>query len=130
MPELDYAFLADYARSKNGSLDALSIGINTIGAVAIPSTVQMVLVLRLALDRIDCESLHHIATIVQDPDGARLAELQMEAQAQWPDVEPPGNRVNVELLMPISLSLASRGPYSVDLTIDGTPEKTISFNVV
>lgn len=129
MPELDYAFLADFARSKNGSLDALSIGIDTIAVPQLPASVQLVLALRLHFDRIDCESGHLIETIVQDPDGSRLAEVHVNAESTWPPMDPAGDRVNVEVVLPLLLTLSTVGPHAVEIGIDGRPLKTITFTI-
>lgn len=129
MPELDYAFVADFARAKNGSLDALSIGIDTIAVPQLPASVQLVLALRLHFDRIDCQESHLIETIVQDPDGSRLAEVHVNAESAWPPIEPAGDRVNVEAVLPLLLPLSTVGPHSVELGIDGRPLKTINFMV-
>ena len=130
MPEIDYAFLADFARSKNGSLDALSIGIDVIAVPQVPTSVQMVLAMRLEFNRVHREADHVIEAIVQDPDGGRPVEIVVNAQAAWPEVDPLGDRVKVEILMPLLPSIATAGAHSVELSVDGQPRKAIMFTVV
>jgi hypothetical protein len=130
MPELDFAFLADFARSKSKSLDALSIGIDTIIVNALPTSHQMYLAVRIAFARHDCDGTYQVEAIVQDTDGRRLTEFRIEGSATWPDVEPPGNRVTAQAVIPLLVPLEQPGPHSVDIALDGRPLKTITFVVV
>ena len=130
MTTLDFAFVADYAREKNGSLDALSIGIDEIRATHIPASVQVCVVLRLQFDRQDCDVVHRLEIIIQDPDGHRLTDLHVNAQAQWPIPDPPGDRVTFQVVLYAPLALEQTGPHSVEIAVDGQPLKTITVNVL
>lgn len=130
MTTLDFAFVADYAREKNGSLDALSIGIDEIRAGHLPASAQVCVVLRLQFDRQDCESVHRLEIMIQDPDGQRLADLSVNAQAQWPTPDPPGDRMNFQVVLYAPLALEQTGPHSVEIVVDGQLLKTITVNVL
>ena len=129
MAELDYAFLADYARVKGNSLDALSIGIDTIDIPDVPFSIQMVLVLRVQFDRLDCGNVHRIETIVQDPDGQRPAEVHINAQATWPGEDPPNGYIHVQMLLPLLIGITTLGVHAVEVALDGRHLKTIFFTV-
>jgi hypothetical protein len=129
MAELDFAFLADFARSKFNSLDALGIGFDTIMAPALPASHQLFLALKIAFDQVDCETTHRIEAIVQDTDGRRLSEVLINLEAEWPDEDPLGDRVFAQAVLPLVLPLVSAGVHSLDIAIDGENVKTITFAV-
>jgi len=130
MPELDFAFLADVARIKNGVLDVLGIGFDTIGVAAFPAAHQTFLVLRVAFRQDDCGVTHRIEAVVQGPDGERLAGVSINVEATWPDEDPPGDRVTMPAAIPLVVPLAAGGDHSVDIAIDGAHAKAIGFRVV
>lgn len=130
MPDLDFAFLADYARAKSGAIDSLSLGFDTIHVRALPVSHQTFVGLRIHLDRSDCESIHRIEIIVQSTDGDRMCEVLFNVEARWPDPEPMLGLVGVQAVIPILMPLSTAGRHSVELAIDGEHLKSIPFAVI
>lgn len=130
MTTLDFAFIADYAREKNGSLDALSIGIDEIRANHVPVSAQVCVALRLLFDRQDCNVMHRLEIMIQDPDGQRLADLNVNAEPQWPTPDPPDHRVKFQVVLHAPLAIEQPGPHSVEIVVDGELLKTITVNVL
>ena len=130
MPELDFAFLADFARAKGNSIDALSIGVDLVMAEGLPSAVSLAIALRLHFARAECDVLHRLEAIAQGPDGQRRAELSLDIMPRWPTIDPPSDRVGVQAVIPLSLELFDAGRHSVDLALDGRAVKDIAFEVV
>ena len=116
MPNLDSAFIADDARAKSGVIDALSLGYDTLHVPELPASHQSFVTLRNFLDRADCHATHRIEIIVQSTDAYRIAEVQFNLKALWPDPGPLFGQVAVQAVIPLLMPLSIFGGNAVGRT--------------
>jgi hypothetical protein len=83
VPELDYAFLAEYVRAEAPAAHALSVGIDTIIAGTVPTGQNIGLLFRLGFTRQECGRAHRVEILFQDEDGVRLAQISTVVTPEW-----------------------------------------------
>jgi uncharacterized protein DUF6941 len=98
MPELDFAFVCDFARADAGLGHAIGISVDTIYAAEVPTGHNLGLLARVMFTRNECDRPHRLELYFQDADGTRLVALNAIIEPEWPEELPVGWRVGA--LMP------------------------------
>ncbi len=129
--EIGAALLCDAATVREGLINVLGGGIARINRVEYPAQLQASLALVVLLHRLEQAKPHELQIVVQDADGKELAEAigGFEGTA-GPDADST-ERAYVSLALPIAqVQLAGPSMYSVEISIDGHHQRSISFRAV
>ena len=114
--EIDYAFLCDAATEHGGKLNALGIGIDQLGAAALPAThPRVTFVARLRFVREDDGERHFVVRAV-DADGHEMGHVEGDMHVHFaPEDHITGANLVVDL---VNLEFTAAGPHEVTLTVD------------
>ncbi|WP_433351717.1 DUF6941 family protein [Microtetraspora malaysiensis] len=131
MPQLDYMVLADYVRADGASLHIMGAGIDTIQAASVPAARQVGIALRLTFDSTDDpEARHALALIFQSTDKV-LATIRGEFDTPPRNDDLPVHwKTGVIMALPTMLPLPQYGDYSLELTLNDEPVKSIDLRVI
>ncbi len=132
MPELDFMVTADYVRAEGGMLHMIAAGVDTMLVPAVPTMRPVGVGLRILIDVAEAREQHHVELIYQDEDGHRLLQVSgalgpVDADQPLP---PAGRPYGVSAAFNLSLPVPRLGDYSLELLIDGEPEKSITLTAV
>lgn len=130
MPQLDYAFLADYVRAEGGVAHVIAAGIDTIHAPAVPTGSNIGLLFRIEFTRNECERPHRIEILFQGEDGQRLADLSTVVTPSWTDGLPVHWRQGFVGGLNFGIPLPRYGLYSFEIMVNDENRKTIHLRVV
>jgi hypothetical protein len=130
VPELDFAFLCDYARPDAGIAHALAIGIDSIYASDVPSGRDLGLVARFTFTRNECGRPHHVEVIGQDADGGRVVNISATVEPTWNDALPMGWRTGVIFALNFAMPFPKFGLYAIELLINDSSVKSVNLRVV
>ena len=130
MPELDYAFLADYVRLEGAWAHVLAAGVDTILAPSVPTGQNVGFVFRLAFTRQECGRPHRVEILFQDEDGVRLAQLSAVVTPEWTEGLPPHWRQGYPGGFNIGVPLPQYGLYSFELLVNDENRKTLHLRVL
>jgi hypothetical protein len=130
MPELDFMVIADFVRQDGGVLQMVGAGFDTIFAPAVPSTRLVGIGLRLTLTAAETRHEHAIELIFQNPDGARLAQINAKIPPQAAPLAARGGRpIGALMAFNVMLPMPAYGDYSFELLVHGNHAKTIPVTV-
>lgn len=130
MPELDYAFMCDYARAEGGIAHAIAAGIDTIHVPATPIGANFGLLMRVAFTRNECDRPHRVEVIIQGVDGERLAQLSGVLTPTWREGLPVGWRTGAMMAFNLGVPIPEFGEYSISIMLGDTEAKHIDFRVL
>jgi hypothetical protein len=130
MPEIDFAFVADYVRPEGGVVHAIAAGIDTVYAPVVPTGRNLALLIRLTFSRAEVGREHRVEVVFQDADGHRLAQVQAAIQVEWDESLPPGWRQAGVLPLNAGFPLPHHGIYSFEILINGDSKKSINLRVI
>lgn len=128
---LAFAFLADGATERGGSLNALGIGVNIIGVASLPTVHITHLVLRLAWQTEAHPGVRDMQIRFVAPSGKEIAGIgaQFAVDGTEPNPHPELGSVG-NMVWPVPLQLEELGVHHVEITIEGTSYPPILFKVV
>lgn len=130
MPDLDFAFLCDYARAEGGLAHAIAAGIDTVYAETVPTGANFAVLLRTTFTRNECGRPHRIEIIIQDVDGDRVGQLVGTVMPEWKEGLPVGWKVGALLAMNLGLPIQRFGEYEVAIMLGDQQVKSLQFRVV
>lgn len=127
-PELDYAFLADYAVVQAGKLTVVGASYTVVmmGA-ALPTPWRTTLAGRIRATA-DCESVRFGIAITAPSDEYRLnfgGELSANDNAQRYD-----GKIGLLFAASIQMPIVAHGLYTVDLALDDVHVRTLKFETM
>lgn len=130
MPELDFAFLSDAAEAEPGrKFYVLGGGIDVIAGASVPLVhPHMALLMRFLVHPTELGRSHLLEVRLIDADGAELARIegQLEAQSGGPPGRPAG--VNVVINM-ANTRFEQAGDYSVEILMNNQHQKSLPLRV-
>jgi hypothetical protein len=132
MPELDFMVIAEYVRADVGVLHMVGAGFDTVRLQTVPGTLRAGVGLRILLNVAEAREPHPFSLILQNADGARLAEITGVVGPVAADTPPPptGRPYGLLLALNMQLPVPAFGDYSLDLILEDRQEKTITFTTV
>jgi hypothetical protein len=127
--ELDYAFLADYAKvERSGTLTAIGASFTHVAATTLPTTHLMAVAGRVR-SSIDAGTVGLTITITP-PDTDRFTVTFGVELGPAPDARPYGEgRVGLLFAITTGVPLQSEGVYKVGLELEGSLARTLMFEV-
>jgi hypothetical protein len=130
VPELDYAFLAEYVHTEGGVAHVLSAGVDTIVTADTPTGQNIGLVFRLGFTRQECGRAHRVEIVFQDEDGVRLAQISTVVTPQWTEGLPVHWRQGVPGGLNFGIPLPRYGLYSFQVMVNDENRKTLHLRVI
>ena len=130
MPEVDFALICDFVRAERGVAHIIGGGFDTITAQQVPTGSNLGFVMRMALERVECERPHRVELVLSDTDGARVFETTTIVNYPWIATTPAGWPTHVMWGLNIGLVFPRFGPYVLDVVINDTLKKQIQLQVV
>lgn len=129
MPDLDFAFLADYAKVEpTGTLTAVSASWTHIEAMQLPAMHRMAIAGRIRA-RMDDPPIAVRVEIVGPDDAFRIAAGF--SLTPRPDARPYGDgHIGHLFAVDTSIPLPTEGLYEVLILIDDEPARRLAFEVV
>ena len=129
--EIELAFLADAAQETAGKLNALGIGIDQILADQVPSFHPvMYLVLKIALQPIECDRPHQMEIVLWDPDGQIVGpQLNGQFSASRRADDPLKVSYAQVVVSMIGQRFPREGDYAFHIVIDGQEKKTLPLTI-
>lgn len=125
-PELDYAFLADWAEVRDGKLDVLGASYTSLDVSILPWTHDLYIAGRLRVpDDVDVVPLD--VTVVA-PDQRYRLTLGTELERD-DSFEPYRGRVGFLFAVQLPLPIALEGLYGVRLVLGGELVRVLAFDV-
>jgi hypothetical protein len=128
------AFLCDAATVREGLLNVLGAGITRIWREGFPAPLGMQLAFVLTVHPTEAAEQHRFRVVVQNADGATVAQIDAEFGLNPPlDATPgPGPQPGEMLAAPAVLDLRNvgvpePGAYSVELLLDGQHVRSLPF---
>ena len=122
------ALLCDFATIREGLLHVVAGGITRLWRDQYPAPIGCSLALVFEVHPMEAANPHEIDVRVMSEDGEEIARVQGGFQAT------PGEdtKVGESLLVPVSLDLRNAGlpapgGYSIEISVDGTHQRTLSF---
>lgn len=124
-PELDYAFLAQFASVENDRLTAVGASFTRLGA-EVPSRIQISLASRIrATKDSDDFSVQVRVTSPQDEYDIGVEFMLSPSDAKHP--YGPDGRVGMLMAMNLDIPLVSHGLYNVRLLIEDEEVRHLAF---
>jgi hypothetical protein len=129
MPDIEYAFLADFAQVQPGQkFNVLGGGVTRINGPSLPFThPHLSLVLGLRLTSAERNREHELAFIVSAPDGSQVTTAGGRMIAHGPP--DPGDVILTMSIDFWSVVLAAAGEYSVRIVVDGNERRRIPLQI-
>lgn len=127
LPDLDYAFLAEYARlEQGGTLTALGASFTQIAVPRLPSALQFAVAGRVRM-RADSPGSRLTARML--PAGEDAPQLQLDIDLSTTGATPYAGRVGVLFAVNTTLPALAEGECRVELDLDGTRVRTLLFTI-
>lgn len=122
------AMLCDFATVREGLLHVLGGGINRLWREKFPAQMGVTLALVLEIHPTEANRQHTMNIVLQDEDGARLAEVNADFQVGR---RTETGRRGENIVMPLAISLQQmsipkEGAYSVEILLDNQHKRTLS----
>lgn len=131
MPEVDYAFLCDYARTdQSGVAHAIAVGVDTIYAPEVPTGRNLGLLMRITSTQGESGRPHRVEVFVRSTDGAELVRIEGILQPEWNPTLPAGWPVGELIAFNFGVPFPEFGVYAVEIMIDDHSEKSMNLRVV
>jgi hypothetical protein len=123
--DLDYAYLADYAVVQGGKLTAVGASFTHVSIVQLGATFGLSIAGRVrAPEHVAAARLSfHIAA----PDD--LYVIDAEADIGGDEARPYRGRVGLLFAATTVVSLIAEGLYTIDISVDGTQQRRLAFEV-
>jgi len=122
------ALLCDFATVREGLLHVISGGVTRLWRDQYPAPVGCSLALVFEVHPMEAAHPHELDVQVMSEDGVEIARVQGGFQTT------PGEdtKVGESMLVPVALDLRSAGVpgpggYSIEISVDGTHQRTLSF---
>lgn len=126
MAELDYAYLAEFARVEANSVTAVGASFTQVVVPAIPWQGRVTLVARIRMGQHD--GAVPVGVQVAPPDGS--FDLQFSADvAPGAEVRPYGGKVGLLFSLELPVPFPAAGLYVVRLSIAGEHVRRLAFDV-
>jgi hypothetical protein len=131
MISLDYVVLGDYVRQDAGGIHIMGAGIDTITTLVLPAAVSFGLAARLVIDTAEVAGTHHKLTLTfMGPDGV-LANLTGSFESpQRDDTLPVHWPAKLNLGLGANVVFPHYGEYSLEVSLDGQPLKSLDLRVI
>ena len=127
MVELDYAFLAEYARvDANGTLSALGASFTRIHTTELPFAHIISIAGRIRCSE-DLRPTVHV--LFQSPDKSTTVSAELNTTTTT-GLLPYEGKVGILFSIRIMVPLLEIGLHSVDIALDGAHARTLKFEVV
>jgi uncharacterized protein DUF6941 len=131
MPELDYAFLADYVRNDaSGVAHAIAAGIDTVHAPQVPTGRNLGLLARLTFTQGECGRPHRVEIYLRTTDGQELLKIEGVLEPAWDPTVPTGWPIGALLAVNFGAPFPDYGLYSIEIMIDDRSVKSLNLRVV
>lgn len=129
--KVDTCMLCDAATLREGLLHILGGGVREITRSEFPSPLGLSLALRVLLHPTELAHPHKLEVILQDEDGQRVVEFNIELAALDLDI-PPGDEFPLPIAwdFPGRPSLPYAGRYSFELLTDGVHQTSVPLKVL
>ena len=123
--ELDYAYLADYAAVEGGRLTAVGASFTHVQTATLP-VVKMLSVAGRVRTSDDSEGFR-LGVMLRSPDGEWA--LGFDGFVDAAGARPYDGKKGVLFALQTSVTLTTAGLYTVDISIEGQPVRTLKFDV-
>ena len=131
MPELDYAFLADYVRTdQSGVAHAIAAGVDTVYTTEVPTGRNLGLLIRLTFTQGECGRPHRVEVFLRTTDGQELVKLEGVIEPQWDPTLPAGWPVGSLVALNFGAPLPEFGVYSIEIMVDDRSAKSLNLRLV
>lgn len=115
---MDASIICQDARTRDGALDLIGLGIDTFTFDAFPATVALTLFVRVAGDGQETADL---LVITRDADGTSQSEtIQPVALGDRPGGLPPSCPVRGMLTLALNCTFNEPGAYTIDVSLGGS----------
>jgi hypothetical protein len=122
------ALLCDAATVRENLLHILGGGISQLNRSEYPAPFGVALALMLTLAPSEARDVHRLRVILQDADGAQVAQLDAEFGFSQVEQFQPGQRISMPLVLPLQqVAIPKKGDYSVEILIDSQLKKGLPF---
>lgn len=125
MAELDYAFLAEYAKVEGGTLSALGASYTQIAVARLPSQHLLYVAGRV---RAPLGENPDLSLTIKSPQGRFELSISFGAP-DLSDVRPYDGKVGVLFAANVPIPLIDTGLYQVLLHLDGQQVRRLAFEV-
>jgi len=131
VPQLDCAFLCDYARTEpSGVAHVVAAGIDTIHVQQVPTGRNLGMLIRITFSQGECGRPHRIEVFFRTTDGKELVRIEGVLEPIWDPTLPPGWPVGSLLALNFGVPLPDFGVYSVEIMVDDSSAKSLNLRVV
>jgi hypothetical protein len=131
MPKVEFALLADYARSDAGVVHIMGAGIDTITAPVVPTAQPVNLVVQLSFGSDEQPGTEHQLQVIFNGEDAQLASVRARF---FVPPQPPGIpvhwRTKVILVLGLNLPIPRYGDYSLEVVIDDEPPISLDLRAI
>lgn len=130
--DIDTCLLCDAATVREGLLHILGGGITTVVRPEFPAPLGLQMALRVLAHSTELDRSHTLEVLLQDEDGGRVTQFNVETAQIDPAQVPAGERAPLPLAwdFPANPHLPHPGSYSFELLIDGVHQRTVPFKAI
>lgn len=121
-------FLCDAATVREKLLHVLGAGITRLWRDPYPAPMGADLALMLTLTQSEGRDQHRFRVVLMDADGKEIHKLEGHFGVQAGSSLIPGERLSVPIVLNMhGLAIPKEGPYSIDVLVDGTLQRSFPF---
>lgn len=122
------ALLCDFATVREGMLHILGGGVSRVWREQFPAPLGLTLAMLLALEPAEARHPHKLRIVLQDVDGASVAELDGQFGIQAGPGSKPGEQVAMPLVLNLhTVQIPKAGEYSLEVLLDGLVVRSMPF---
>lgn len=123
--EISAIFLADHASFKQGSLNILGAGYNTLLIKQYPYELHTSLVMMIEADNTDSGKSFPLHIEAVNEDGAEVFHFHGEVKLiAFEDIRIPGRKLTVHQVLPFTINIQKDGAFRIHLSVGDTERST------
>lgn len=131
MPQLDFAFLCDFARVEGGVAHVVAAGVDQVFAPVVPTGQNLGLLIRLEFTSNESNRPHRIEIFMQGEDGGEpLMRVEGIMTPELSPTLPPGWPQGAMFALNFGAPLPAYGIYSFEILVNDESKKSLRLNVL